>query len=463
MCAVKKLIGVCLIGLAVASPIVVPSAAAPHETEDGITEWPHFNPVDVTPTIKLEPTNQPRATPSFSNKCGLPPLKPCRGLEDEISRILEAHPLPTKEPDDPKKPLVRPGRQIPHIIPPKVPHPPAGDYGEEKEDGSDPKAPGLKRDLAGAEAEPWVTGLHDSEDDDGPVPAGPVTTPTGIIVTRVTVTTTIPTTTTVSSKKSAAPVPTGPVTVSAQVTVTTSTITVISTVPTTVSKLVPVIPVTTSTIVPVVTSTGVNLTMLTAVWTTDSTKVETTISKWVPTTFSTWFLTTSSTVSTLVGDPSERPGTYTNPDPKATSLEVRRPSDKNSDAPGSVEEPTAKFPGTYTRSSKATVSTTVPSTVTKPAHQVQETAYVLVPPNLSSAETPEPTRPAAKDKDHDQHVDGDDDSVRLSPLLPLQARDPEPKYIPTRPLEVPTELFGPMKTVVPYLTVTATVTDLAST
>ncbi|RYP35554.1 hypothetical protein DL768_010988 [Monosporascus sp. mg162] len=488
MCAVKKLIGVCLIGLAVASPIAAPSPVPPRETQDGITEWPHFNPVDITPTIKLEPTNQPRAAGNIFHHCGFPPLQPCWELEEDIRhyedeirhRLDEVDPLLPTVTDDPKKPLVRPGGQIPYIIPPKVPHPPAGHYEDEKEDGSAPKAPGVKRSVAGAEAEPWVTGLHDFEvddfedddfeevdlkdadfednyfeDDDGPVPD----------VTRVTVTTTVPTTTTVSSKKSAASVPTGPVTVSAQVTVTTSTrVTVISTVPTTVSKWVPVIPVTTSTLVPVVTSTGVNSTTLTVVSTTVSTTVPTTISKWIPTTFSTWFPTTSSTVSTLVRDPSEWPGTYTNPRAKATPLEVPRPSYKNkdSDAPGSVEEPTAKFPGTYTKSFKATVSTTVHSTVTKPAHHVQETAYVSIPASPSSMVTSGSAKAAREDKDHEQHFDSDDDdSVRLWPLPPLQARDLEPKDIPALTLEVPTERPGPTKAVVSYVTMAATVTDLA--
>ncbi|RYP31960.1 hypothetical protein DL767_005501 [Monosporascus sp. MG133] len=454
MCAVKKLIGVCLIGLAVASPIVAPSAAALRETEDGVTEWPHFNPVDITPMIKPEPTNQPRAARSLFHDCGYPPLQPCWGLEDEIRhRLDEANLLPSRVTDDPTRPLVRPGRETLRIIPPKVPRPPAGHYEDEKEDSSDPKASEAKRDLAGAEAEPWVTGLHDFEDDNGPAPD----------VTRVTVTTTVPTTTTVSTKKTTAPLPTGPVTVSARVTViSTVPTTITNTVPTTVSKWVPVIPVTTSTLVPVVTSTGVNITTRTVVPTTISTTVPTTISKWVPTTFSTWFPTTPSTVSTFVADPSEWPGTYTNPHARETPLEVPTPSygNKNSDAPGSVEEPTAKFPGTYTHSFKATVSSTVRSTVTKPAHHVQETAHVSTPPSPSAAVTSGPAKPAPED--NDQHVDsGDDDSARLRRPPPLQARGLGPKEIPARQLVVPTEVYGLLETVVSYVTVTATVTDLA--
>ncbi|RYP03584.1 hypothetical protein DL764_005045 [Monosporascus ibericus] len=450
MCAARKLIGVCLIGLAVASPIAVPSAAAPRETEDGITEWPHFNPVDITPTIKPKPTSQPRAARSLD--CGFPPWRPCLGLEDEIRhRLDDANLLPSRVADDLEWPLVRPGSQTPHIIPPKVPRPPAGHYEDEKEDGSDPKAPRVKRDVAGAEAEAWVTGLHDFEDDDGPLPA----------VTRVTVMTTVPTTTTVSPKKSAASMPTDPVTVPAQVTVTTSIrVTVISTVPTTVSKWVPVIPVTTSTLVPVVTSTGVNSTTLTAIPTTISTTVRTTISKWIPTTFSTWFLTTSGTVSTLVGDASEWPGTYTKPHVKATPLEVPRPSykDKNSDATGSIEDPTAKFPGTYTHSFRSTVTSTTHSTVTKPAHNVEESAYVSIPPSPPSAVTSGRTKAAPEDKVHDQHVDSDDDSVRLRPL---EARDLEPKERPGWPLVVPTKASGQSKKIISYETMMAAVTDMA--
>ncbi|RYP62730.1 hypothetical protein DL769_007189 [Monosporascus sp. CRB-8-3] len=377
MCAVKKLIGVCLIGLAVASPIVIPSAAAPRETEDGTTEWPHFNPADMTPAIKPKPTIQPRAEDSLFHNCGFPPLKPC--WDEDIRHFGESPPLPRKATDDPKTPLFRRGPQVPHIVPPKVPHPPAGYRGDEKEDGSDPKAPGVKRDVAGAEA-----GGHDD-----PVPAGPVTTPTGVAVTRVTVVTTVPTTTTVSSKKSAASTAAGPATVSTRVTFTSAVpITITTSVRTTVSEWVPVIPVTTSTRVPVVTSTGVNITtstganittwiavpttisttvpttISTTVPTTIATSVPTTISKWVPTTLSTWFPIASSAVSTLAGDPSEWPGTYTKPHAKTT-------------------------------------------------------------------------------------------------LPPLEARGLEPEDIAARQLEVSTELLGPTKTVVSYVTVTATVTDLA--
>ncbi|RYP68528.1 hypothetical protein DL771_006605 [Monosporascus sp. 5C6A] len=443
MCAVKKLVGVCLIGLAVASPIVVPSAAVPRETEDGVTEWPHFNPVDITPPIKPKPTSQPRAARSLFNQCGSPPLQPCWGLEDEIRRRLdEANPLARKVTDDPKKPFVRPGPLVPHIVPPEVPHPPAGHHEDENEDGSSPKTPGVKRGVAGAEAEPLVVGLRDFEDHNGPVPPGPVTTMTGVAVTRVTVTTTttVPTLTIVSTKKSAAPVPTDPVTVSAQVTVTILTrVTVVTTVPTTISKWVPVIPVTTSTRVPVVTSTGVNVTTWTVVPTTIRTTVLTTISKWVPTTFSTWFPTTSSTVPTLAGDPLEWPGTYTKPRPKTTLLEAPRPSykDKSSHAPGLVGNSTAKFPGTYTNSFSSRPKTT-------PLESPR--------PTLEPESSHTPTT-ATKSTRPDQRVD----SVPLWPLPPLQARGLEPEELPSRPLGVPTELF-PMKTVASDVTVTVTVT-----
>ncbi|RYO79384.1 hypothetical protein DL766_000122 [Monosporascus sp. MC13-8B] len=445
MCAPKKLIGVCLIGLAVASPIVVPSAAAPQETDDGITEWPRFNPVDITPQIIPKPTSQPRDADSVFNHCGFPPLQPCWFPEDELRHRLDEvgrNLLPPKVTDEHKKPLVRPEGQVPHIIPPKIPHPPAGHHEDGKEDGSDPKAPGVKRDVAGAEA----ASLHDSEDHDGPVPTGPVTTPAGVAVARVTVTATVGTTTTVPTEESAVPVPAGPVTASTRVTVTASTrvtvtvsapVTVTSTVPTTVSKWVPVIPVTTSTRVPVLpwtpvniaTSTGVNITTWTAVPTAITTTVPTTItvsvptaiSKWVPTTYSTWFPTASGTVSTLVEEASEWPGTYTNPHPKTTPPEVPKPSYKNK-------------------------SSHTPTPVTKPTHRVNEPAHFSLPQNPEPVVAPGPKHAAQKDKEHDQHIDSDD-SVQVWPLPSLQARD--------------LQRLRHTETVVSYVTVTATVTDLA--
>ncbi|RYP16388.1 hypothetical protein DL765_005168 [Monosporascus sp. GIB2] len=438
MCALKKLVSVCLIGLAVASPIVIPSAAAPQETDDGITEWPHFNPVDITLPIKPKPTSQLRDLDSGLDRCGFPPLQPCwQADDDELRHRLDEAgwgPILPKVTDEHKKPLVRPEGQVPHIIPPKVPHPPASHHEDEKEDGSDTKAPGVKRDVAGAE----VASLHDSEDHDGPVPTGPVTTPAGVAVTRVTVTATVETTTTVPTEESAAPVPAGPVTVSTRVTVISTVPTTITTsVPATVSKWVPVIPVTTSTLIPVLTWTSVNITTSTAVnittWaavptaitttvpTTITITVPTAVSEWVPTTYSTWFPTASGTVSTLVEDASEWPGTYTDPQPKTTPPEVPSPSYKNE-------------------------SSHTPTPVTKSTHRVKEPTHFSLPPNPGPVVTRGPKHAVQKDEEHDQHIDSDD-SVQVWPLPSIQARD--------------VERLRHTETVVSYVTMMATVTDLA--